>query len=152
MKNPALKGYHCFIYNKTKHKITVHDLGITLQPQSTMDVLNWEWSTLTPERVQASYDSGDLSRIKKAIIFKQSVPSPQLSKARTVDISKVAFPYKYRVGTRVEEKKFAELDIENNAEEFAEQNVEAATNEHSPRIDINESSSANNEQYDEKDE
>jgi len=127
------KGYHCWITNITKTKIVIGDLGITLNPRVTLDILDYRHSNLSIEQVAKSINEGSLSRRKaqNKIIIRQS--APPIEPIRRFDISKVSFPFKNSIGIKAEEKKYQEIEQDFEAdEEFAMQNMESAIEERKP--------------------
>ncbi len=143
MFNKANIGYHCWIINKTKLKIVVDDLHLSLQPQSTIDILDCHHSMLTIQQVEASLNSSILSDLynKKMIAFRMTQPQKDIS--RKIDISKLSIPTKNRTNIKMEQKRFKELEIDINEDDFALQNSNDSVLEHSGKTNLREQS--NNE-------
>lgn len=119
--------------------VTINDIGYTISPYKTMDILDYLHSNLTPEKVQKSIESGDLRYYfedKKMIVIRQS--EPEVEKPRTLEISKASFPNKQRSILEIEEKYYKELDFDNNFlsdEDFVEKTIESAQNDHKSIIE-----------------
>ena len=135
-------GYHCWIVNLTNTHLSLTDVRVTLPPYSTMDILDYRHSSLTVQEVEKSLESGSLftAQDKKRIRIRQS--QPQALPEKTIELSQVSFPNKYRSSVVIEEKHYEELDLFINDEEFAEQNAEMSMLEHEPKINIKKSSNS----------
>lgn len=131
--DPKRKNYHCWVTNLTKTNLVIHDIGYTLRPYSTVDVLDYKHSYLTPEKVQKSIDDGDLrERAEKSlIVIRQSAPEKVVEK--TIEVCKASFPNKTRSVVEIEEKYYKELDFDDtfvSDEEFIENTLESAEEDH----------------------
>lgn len=132
------KNYHCWVTNLTKMNLTINDIGYTIPPYKTMDVLDYLHSYLTPEKVQVSIDGGDLRHglNRKLLVIRQSEPA--VEKPRTLEISKASYPNKYRSVLEIEEKYYQELDFDStfvSDEEFVEKTIESAQDDHKSIIE-----------------
>jgi hypothetical protein len=128
-------GYHCWVTNRTNHRVSVGDLNFTLKPHQTLDILDYRHSSLSVEMVEKSLNDGDLMARKKEqkIYFNQE--KPQSKKVKIIDPEIVAFPSRCRTSITVAEKKYEELEQTSIMDdyEFAEQNADMAVSEHSPQ-------------------
>ena len=136
--NKDRKYYHCWVTNITKMNLTINDIGYTISPYKTMDVLDYLHSNLTPEKVQKSIESGDLKHglDRKLLVIRQS--EPEVEKPRTLEISKASFPNKQRSILEIEEKYYKELDFDSNFlsdEDFVEKTIESAQDDHKSIIE-----------------
>ena len=120
------KGYHCWLTNISKTIICLDDIGYTLQPRQTLDVLDDRHSNLTLEIVEASINKGSIgASLNKTIFMRKSAPTKDAFKGK-IEISKVSFPYKQRMIVEVEEPNYEELYIGISDEEYANDNAEIA--------------------------
>jgi len=144
-------GYHCWVINRTKSKIIISDLGWTLQPNSTTDLLDCKHSRLSVSQVEKSFENGSLKEYydKKIIGIRQVKPIPIMN--RTIDIAKISYPTKNKTNIKLEEKHFKELEIDINEDDFALQNAEQSVMEHSGKTNLREQSN-NSESFIEDDE
>jgi hypothetical protein len=136
--NKDRKYYHCWVRNITNINLVINDMGCTISPYKTVDILDYLHSYLTPENVQKSIDSGDLRYFadKKMLVIRQS--EPEAEKPRTLEISKASFPNKQRSILEIEEKYYKELDFDNNFlsdEDFVEKTMESAQDDHKSIIE-----------------
>jgi len=121
------KGYHCWLINISKKKIVLGDLGFTLQPRQTIDILDDKHSNYTVEEVEKSINGGSISKRLNREIYIRMVPPPK-QQARKLQVSKTSFPYKQRTIVEIEEPNYEELnlDIGISDEEFANENADEA--------------------------
>lgn len=145
MINLKNKGYHCWVINKTNMKVCVSDLFLTLQPNSTTDILDYKHSALSVEQVEKSKETGSLRDLKNREFIAYRIERPLPINDRKIDISKVTLPKYAKTNVKIEERKFKELDLDLDPESFANDNAESAVAEHLPKINIREQS--NNMEY-----
>jgi len=128
VKKPISKGYHCWITNITKNKINLGDLGFTLKPYQTVDMLDERHSSYTVEQISDSIKNGSISkRLNKSIYVRMSEPLKPID--RRIETSKTSFPYKQRTIVEVTEANYEELEIGISDEEYAVDNADTAGNE-----------------------
>ena len=140
MRNWPNKGYHCWVSNLTNHPIKIGDLGISIPPYKTIDLLDWKRSSLTLPAVQMSLEKGALLRKQdeKLIIIRQS--KPEKKHLELVPLSKVYIPSRARSFITIEEKKYEELEnpFDQAADmEIANELAESELADHAPSIDLN---------------
>lgn len=145
MFNKENIGYHCWVINRTKMVLNISDLGWALQPNSTTDILDCKHSMLSVAQVEKSLESGTLGDFEKRkwIAIRKVKPLPNISKV--IDISKISYPSKNKTNIKMEEKRFKELEIDVNEDDFALQNADQSVVEHSGKTNLREQS--NNSEF-----
>jgi hypothetical protein len=103
--NLKLKGYHCWIVNRTNNNLVIKDLNLILRPKTTTDILDYKYSRLSIELVAKSIESGSLrNRLNEGKIYiRQSAPPVDIG--RQIPIEKISFPHKYKSNIKFEEKR-----------------------------------------------
>lgn len=100
-----------WVTNFNKKAISIPDLGISLQPRQSMDLLRLKM--ITKEQIKNSYLTGDLRKTKLHISDnKLEMIAPKLTEFKKV------FPSKSVSAIKIEYKKFAELEELMSSESF----------------------------------
>lgn len=141
MGNPANKGYHCWVTNRTKTYLCIADLNCHIPPMRTWDLLDYKHSNFTVEQVTKSIESGSLKKKfeQKKIYIRQVAPTPSVG--REIPISKVNFPRRrFMHIAEIQQKHFEELDetFEQASDlEYAKEFAELNFADHSAQLDLN---------------
>ena len=130
------KNAHCWVVNITNRTLFIHDLGLQIAPNSTMDLLGIKNENLSIDQVQNSINSGSLYNLRNEVCACKP-PLPR-NFEKKVAVYKEGFPRICKTAVKIEEKIYKELEIDSEELEFSNENAEASALENMPNFDFDE--------------
>jgi len=116
-----------WITNISKRIVGLSDLGIYLQPFTSVNLLDRKHYHFTPEQIKKSATCGSLFAKKHMIVIRQVPPNPEKNRLLPVD-EKPSVPSRKRSSVEVEYVKYEELEISDD--DFARDNADTAQQDH----------------------
>lgn len=116
----------CWITNISKNIISVGDLGFTIQPYQSINLLDKHHYSFTDEQLKRSFSSGSLYKRSDKIVVRKLPPSQSnLKGPSNIGLNENnEFPSKIR--SILEHKEFNYDELEMSDDEYARENADFA--------------------------
>ncbi len=127
-----------WITNITNTNVNLTDLGFTVKPWMTINILDSRHYYFTKEQILKSVESGSLYKRRDKIVVRKTPPILNKPHLVTVDENSIT-PNKSKSSIVVVEKNYEDLnfpELSIKDDDFAERNAEVALLDHEPSIKI----------------